>query len=55
MKGSEYMIEKLANENRIKKLDQNKITGYKQNVSPFIESVANSKESGTIISVMSTR
>ncbi len=36
---SEYMIEKLANENRIKKLDQTKITGYTDNVSPFIKGV----------------
>ena len=34
---SEYMIEKLAEEGRIQKLDFTKLSGYKQNVSPYIE------------------
>ena len=34
---SEYMIEKLAEEGRIQKLDFTKLEGYKQNVSPYIE------------------
>lgn len=33
---SEYMIEKLAVEGRIKKLDFNKIANYRENLSPFI-------------------
>jgi len=36
---SEYMIEKLAVEGRIKKLDPTKITGYTENVSPYIQGV----------------
>lgn len=34
---SEYMIEKLAVEGRIKKLDFSKIEGYEDNLSPFIK------------------
>lgn len=34
---SEYMIEKLAEEGRIQKLDFNKIGGYNDNLSPFIK------------------
>ena len=34
---SEYMIEKLAEEGRIQKLDFSKLEDYKQNVSPYIE------------------
>ncbi|MBQ3493047.1 MAG: extracellular solute-binding protein [Clostridia bacterium] len=34
---SEYMIEKLAEEGRIQKLDFTKLSGYKANVSPYIQ------------------
>lgn len=34
---SEYMIEKLAEEGRIQKLDFSKINGYDENLSPFIK------------------
>ncbi len=34
---SEYMIEKLAEEGRIQKLDFSKLVGYKQNVSKYID------------------
>ena len=38
---SEYMIEKLAVEGRIKKLDFTKISGYQDNLSPFISNRLN--------------
>lgn len=39
---SEYMIEKLAVEGRLNKLDHSKIAGYEQNISGYIENRLNS-------------